>query len=94
MKRLVEIDPDTLEPAVVICTFELIDDEDRVEVTFMDEDDKAESRAILEAVHKGKLLTPADGKSYFDAIDASLRGTYRYVETVADDEDATALKAS
>lgn len=92
MKRLVQLDPDTLKPESVICTFELIEDEDRVEVTFADPKSKLHRRAILETVAGGKRLTPNDGAAYYDAIDRTLRGTFRYIEIVpAGTEDPTVL---
>jgi hypothetical protein len=81
MKRLVQVDPETYKPAGVVCTFELVGD--KVEVVPADGLDRW--RNVAELVLGSEILTPSDGKAYYDAL-GSIRGSYFFVEEVPETE--------
>jgi hypothetical protein len=82
MKRLMSTDPDTLEKTQV-CTFELVGD--RVVIT---PESERERSYIAGLGTPDGLLTPADGKRYYDLLERCLRGTYFYVEKVPEGQSA------
>jgi hypothetical protein len=77
VKRLIELDPESYEPLRTVCTFELVGD--RVIVRPETALEKSYIRTIVSGA---RLLTPDDGRAYYDAL-VRLRGSYYYVEDVA-----------
>jgi hypothetical protein len=76
MKQLVILDPETYKRDRVLCTFELVDDKVVVEPA-----EALQRPHIAKVAFGSQLLTPADGKAYYDAL-SSLRGSYYFVEEV------------
>lgn len=77
MKRLIQLDPDTYEPAGTICTFKMVGE--RVVITPA----AAANRSSVKSIRSGdELLTPDSGRAYYDALEQSLHGSYYFVEAI------------
>lgn len=75
MKRLIQIDPETYEPAGTICTFKMVGDE-----VVISPPDAANRSTVRSIRGESGELTPADGRAYYDALDG-LHGSYYFVKT-------------
>lgn len=82
MKRLIQVDPDSLEHET-LCTFELVGGQ-----VVVDPPATLDLYPHIKTIVTGAgLLTPANGAAYYAAVDRALSGTYYFVRE-DDDDDA------